>query len=412
MFKKFDNYLKNKTNLSEKVIPYYLKWVTDLYQFFNEDLETVLSDDQVINFLTHIADFREDWQVKQAKEAINLFRFLQRRLKKVSINNNEIMQDTWKKAHDKMVRMLRLKQRSYRTEQTYVKWLKDFYRFLDGQCSPESLSQDQVVDYLTYLAMERNVAKSTQSQAFNALLFFFRHALKKEIGDLHAAIRSRRPVRLPSVLTEQEVLRLFGAMEGISLLMARLMYGSGIRLAECVRLRVQNLDFERDTIVVFGKGDKQRETIFPESLKNSLREHLLTVRELFDHDRKEGVEGVKLPDALERKYPNAGKEWKWFWVFPSKALSIDPKGNVVRRHHIHSTTLQKAIRKAAIKKEFTKKVSAHTLRHSFATHLLERGYDIRTIQTLLGHSSVQTTQIYTHVARKNRMGVKSPLDRF
>ncbi len=164
------------------------------------------------------------------------------------------------------------------------------------------------MDYLTYLVMERNVAESTQSQVFNAILFFFRHVLKKEIGDLHGAICFRRPVGLPTVLTEQEVLRFFDAMSGIPLLMGRLMYGSGIRLAECVRLRVQTLDFERDTIVVFGKVDKQRETILPESLKDPLKEHLLTVRDIFDRDRKEGIEGVKLPDALERKYPNAGKE--------------------------------------------------------------------------------------------------------
>ena len=190
-----------------------------------------------------------------------------------------------------------------------------------------------------------------------------------------------------------------------------ILYGSGLRLMECLRLRIKDIDLEKCCLTVRnGKGDKDRQTVFPESLKNSLRNHLERVRDLYEKDRKDDIDGVYLPDALGRKYINAGKEWIWQWVFPSKSLSVDPRTRKVRRHHVHHNTLQKQIKKAALDAGLTKRVTVHTLRHSFATHLLEKGYDIRTIQELLGHSSVQTTMIYTHVATKNKLGVKSPLD--
>jgi integron integrase len=193
-------------------------------------------------------------------------------------------------------------------------------------------------------------------------------------------------------------------------LLAQILYGGGLRLNECIRLRVNNIDFNRDCIRVFGKGDKERETLLPAIAKEKLKHHLNDMRKLFEIDRSHNTPGVELPYALERKYPNAGKEWRWQWLFPSSKLSTDPRTKITRRHHIHSTILQRHLKKAAIKAGITKRVSAHTLRHSFATHLIENGYDIRTVQDLLGHSSLKTTMIYTHVAAKNRMGVKSPLD--
>ena len=212
-------------------------------------------------------------------------------------------------------------------------------------------------------------------------------------------------------MTKQEVFQLFDHINGTNLLMAQICYGCGLRLRECIKLRVKDIDFEQCCLTVrSGKGDKDRQTVFPESLKNDFRRHLEKVRELYEKDRTDDIDGVCLPNALERKYINAGKEWIWQWVFPSKSLSVDPRTKKIRRHHIHPNTLQKQIKKAALNAGLTKRITVHTLRHSFATHLLEKGYGIRTIQELLGHSSVQTTMIYTHVASKNKLGVKSPLD--
>ena len=307
--------------------------------------------------------------------------------------------------------MLRLKQRSLKTEETYISWLRQFYRYLKG-ASPYSLGEPQIIEFLTYLAVDRNIAASTQDQAFNALLFFYRHVLEKEVGHLNGVVRSKKRQWLPVVLTHDEVLRVLDNMNGVNRLMARLIYGGGLRLRECVRLRVKDVDFERDTLVIkFAKGNKDRETLLPESIKEDVKCHLETVKALYDLDRKNDTPGVEMPLALERKYPNAGKEWGWQWVFPSQVLSKDPRSEIIRRHHMHPSNLQRQIKAAAGKAGITKRITTHTLRHSFATHLLEAGYDIRTIQELLGHSSLKTTMIYTHVALKNRLGVKSPLDR-
>ncbi len=284
------------------------------------------------------------------------------------------------------------------------------YRFLNG-ASPFSINEKHVKNFLTYLAVERHVAPSTQNQAFNAILFLFRHVLDKDIDGLNDVVRSKKMRRLPVVLTKHEVSRLLDNMSGINLLMAQIIYGGGLRLQECVQLRIKDIDFDRNTIVIkFGKGGKDRETLLPEIVKDDLKQHIEKIKTLFEYDRKNNTPGVEMPLALERKYPNAGKEWIWQWAFPSQTLSVDPRTKIIRRHHIHPTNLQKHIRNAAIKAGINKRVTTHTLRHSFATHLLEDGHDIRTIQELLGHSSLKTTMIYTHVAMKNRLGVKSPMD--
>ncbi|MBW2030336.1 MAG: integron integrase [Deltaproteobacteria bacterium] len=307
-------------------------------------------------------------------------------------------------------RALRLRHRSLSTEKSYLMWLKRFRGFANSK-RPGDLEASDLQDFLSYLAVEKKISPSTQSQALNALVFVFRHVLEKDIENAIDAVRARHKRRLPVVMSVQEVERVFDEMTGVHRLMGMLIYGCGLRLMECLRLRIKDVDLERGVVVVrSGKGDKDRRTVFPERLKDALIEHMDSVREIYEQDRKQGLNGVQLPGALERKYPNAGKEWGWFWLFPSKSLSVDAVSLAVRRHHVHPATLQRAFKIAAAKAGISKQVSIHTLRHSFATHLLERGYDIRTIQELLGHKNLHTTMIYTHVATKNILGVRSPLD--
>ena len=310
-----------------------------------------------------------------------------------------------------MVKAMRLKHLSYRTEQAYLTWMRSFYSFLNG-ASPWQLDSRNVIDFLSYLAIERKISKSTQNQAFNSILFFFRRVLDKDIGGLWQSVRAKKRHSLPVVLTPEEVRQIFDQMKGLHLLMLRLIYAGGFRLNEAVRLRVKDLDFERGCVMIrAAKGDKDRETLFPESLQAEFRKHLESIRGLYDADREAGIEGVYMPNALARKYPNAGKEWGWFWAFPSQKLSVDPKDACVRRHHVNAQRLQRSVKKAALAAAITKEVKVHTFRHSFATHLVENGCDIRTVQDLLGHVNLQTTMIYTHVARHNKIGVLSPLDR-
>jgi len=407
---RFKDYLLAKRIVPENNIPYYIAWVSQFYAFCDNPPGDDISSAEVERFLKHLTKFREEWQIKQAKEAIELYGFTRRQASGPLGNRTMESDSQWKSVAQETVRMLRLKHRSLNTEKTYMGWLRDFYRF-SNSTPPHALDESHLRDYLTHLAVDRKVAAATQTQAFNALLFVFRHVLDKEIRNLHQVIRVQRKRKLPVVLTKQEVFQLFEHLEGINLLMAQLIYGCGLRISECVRLRVKDVDFEQNVLTIrSGKGDKDRQTVLPESLKDDLREHLHEVRALYEKDREDHIAGVYLPNALDRKYPNAGKEWIWQWMFPSKSLSVDPRARKVRRHHVHHNTLQKKIKQAALKAGISKKVTVHALRHSFATHLLEKGYDIRTIQNLIGHASVQTTMIYTHVAGKNRLGVRSPLD--
>jgi integron integrase len=308
-----------------------------------------------------------------------------------------------------MKKMLRLKHLSFRTEQTYMGWVRRFYHFLNGQ-PPYKLDSTHVKDFMTHLAVERNVAASTQNQAFNAILFMFRHVLDKDIEDIGDAVRAKKKRRLPVVLAKSEINRLLDQMEGTNLLMAKTIYGCGLRLRECMNLRIKDIDFSRMAVTVRGKGDKDRETVLPGSIKDNLRKHIESVRKIYEKDRENGLAGVQLPGALERKLPNAGKEWAWFWVFPSHKISVDPTTHIIRRHHIYAGSLQRQIKQAGIRAGIPKRITVHVLRHSFATHLLEKGHDIRTIQEFLGHAHLRTTMIYTHVVSKNRLGIISPLD--
>lgn len=313
-------------------------------------------------------------------------------------------------AISRLVTEIRSRAYSIRTEQSYEQWVVRFLAF-QPQSSLEELSTDDVRRFLDHLVLKRNVSASTQGQALNALLFFFTHVLDKELGALGEFARSKRPKRIPSVLTSQEVSALLSELDGLHRLMASLLYGSGMRLMECVRLRVQDLDFSYHQIYVRNaKGGKDRVVPLPNKLVSDLQLHLKGVAELHQDDLHKGFGEVFMPDALARKYPKASRDWSWQYVFPSGRLSVDPRTGVQRRHHVDESSLQKMIKRAARRAGITKRVSSHTLRHSFATHLLENGYDIRTVQELLGHADVSTTMIYTHVLNRGGKGVRSPLD--
>ena len=305
---------------------------------------------------------------------------------------------------------LRTERYAYRTEQSYLEWVRRFLIF-SAPGTRRDLTWDHAKEYLDYLALVRRVSASTQNQALSALQFLYGAVLKRPAGGRRDIKRAPQSRRAPTVLTREEVHALFAQMSGTGRLMAELMYGAGLRVMECVRLRVKDLDFGNQYIVVRGgKGDKDRRAPLPKILVKSLKTHLDEIRERWDRDRNLGVEGVFLPEALSVKYPNAGKEWGWFWVFPSGTLSVDPWANVERRHHVDPNGVQKLVKRAALRAGLTKPVSPHTLRHSFATHMLEAGADIRTVQELLGHSDVSTTMIYTHVLGRPGSLAASPLD--
>jgi integron integrase len=311
---------------------------------------------------------------------------------------------------DRMRDLLRTQHYSLRTEQAYVEWARRYILFHHKR-HPKEMGVPEVEAFLTHLALERKVAASTQNQALSALLFLYREVLRQPLDPVDA-VRARKPERLPTVLTKSEAARVISAMSGTTQLMAKLLYGSGLRLLECVRLRVKDIDFEQRCILVRdGKGEKDRVTMLPESLVSPLREHLTHVKHLHEKDLAEGKGAVHLPYALAVKYPQAEREWCWQYVFPAKSFSLDPRTGLQRRHHWDESSLQKAVRAAAKLAGITDKpVTCHTFRHSFATHLLEAGYDIRTVQELLGHKDVKTTMIYTHVLNRGGLAVRSPLD--
>lgn len=307
-------------------------------------------------------------------------------------------------------RLARLRHLSYRTEQTYWDWIKRFILFCDKR-HPRDLGAEEVGAFLTHLAVNRGVAASTQTQALNALVFLYRELLEIDLGKLPEVARPRRKKKMPVVLSREEVQRLLAALDGTWSLMARLLYGSGLRLMECVRLRIKDVDFDRGLITVQeAKGGRGRVTMLPAAVLGELKAHVERVRSLHETDRREKVAGIDLPGALAAKYPGAAKSWAWFWLFPARSLSRDPRSGVERRHHVLEDNLQRAVRKTARDAGIAKPVGPHVLRHCFATHLLEAGYDIRTVQELLGHKDVATTQIYLHVLNKPGLGVRSPLD--
>jgi integron integrase len=429
-----------KTGINEKTAMWYTNWIKQFAAYLTKIPLYECSASDVKDFLSQL-DRNPDiqkWQVKQAQSALRvLFRDFLRipwALKKActgsarletsgkSINpkasltqfKDELSSEEAVSVYGDVLQKLRTEIRyrhySISTERTYAQWVQRFLHFHKSK-PLKQLSAGEVKAYLEYLAVERKVTSSTQNQALNALVFFFEQVLDHEIGTIGEFTRARTPVHVPVVLSKKEALRLLRALPGIYALMAGLLYGSGLRLKECLRLRVKDIDFSRGQIIVRdGKGQKDRLTMLPEKYHDPLKAQLDIAKTTHEKDLANGFGDVYLWPSIERKYRNASKEWIWQYVFPAGKLSVDPRSHKTRRHHIHENALQRAIKKAVFSLGIHKKVSCHTLRHSFATHLLESGYDIRTVQERLGHADVSTTMIYTHVLNKPGLAVKSPAD--
>ena len=305
----------------------------------------------------------------------------------------------------------RVRHYSRRTETAYLSWIRRFI-FFHGKRHPAEMGAPEVTKFLSSLAVEGNVAASTQNQALGALLFLYRDVLEQGLPWLEDVVRAKRPARLPVVLTRAEVRTLLFHMRGVPRLMAMLLYGAGLRLLECARLRVKDVDFARNRLTVRGgKGDKDRMTMLPTIVKKELARHLELAKQQHEADLRHGAGWVELPSALSRKYPNAGREWPWQWVFPATRIYVERATGQRRRHHLHESVLQRAVREALQRAAIPKRATCHSFRHSFATHLLEDGHDIRTVQELLGHRDVTTTMIYTHVLNRGPAGVQSPADK-
>lgn len=417
----FQDFLRSRRVVPEKNVPYYAHWASKFLAFSNSngDLPQEL---RMKHFLSRLERDKkiDEWQVRQAEEALRLYfgHFLEgessplypnirREGNKSHLNRADML--------NKMREAIRLRHYSYKTEGSYLDWVKRFYEYVVDvkrkDIQAHGLESSDVRDFLSHLAIKQRVASSTQNQAFNALLFFFREVLGAELKDLGQTVRAKRGPRLPVVLTVEEVQKLFKYVEGKSLLVLQLLYGSGLRLMELARLRIKDIDFGSGLIFVrSGKGDNDRSTILPECIKQKLCSHLEEVKAIHEEDVEAGYGDVYLPDGLERKYPHAAKDWGWQYVFPALKLSVDPRSGKVRRHHISEKSIQNAVRNAVKKAGLVKHATVHTLRHSFATHLLMDGVNIREIQDLLGHKNIETTMIYTHVLRDMSNAPRSPLD--
>lgn len=413
----FQTFLLEKKLAPGKNVLFYALWAS---KFLNYSNKKQIPPDQyqenaVIEFIEALKSNPgiSDWQIRQAGDAIRLYYFHYRGLKPDNLSTikaNKAIPELLKETQ----RMIRLKHYSYSTEKTYLQWIKRFLEYSNQMSKKEASVELDAADcknFLSYLALKEKVSASTQNQAFNSILFLFRNVLCKEMGGLAQTVRAKRGQKLPVVFSVEEVKRLLGCLNGRDLLITGLLYGSGLRLMELARLRVKDIDMDLNTLTVrSGKGDKDRTTILPATVKDRLRNHLMEVKKLHENDLARGYGEVHLPDALGRKYPNAGKEWAWQYVFPANNLSVDPHSGKIRRHHIGDSAIQEIIKKAIIKAAIPKHGSVHTLRHSFATHLLMNGVNIREVQELLGHKNVETTMIYTHVMRDMSGAPKSPLD--
>jgi integron integrase len=417
----FRMFLSQLKTIPENKREFYIYWVRRFLMSCNYQLENI-NTERVSQYLESLAADEKiaDWQVKQAADAVILYaeQYLKKPLQQITSSlkepgaNSASQKESlsWGHILEEAKNLIRLRHYSLSTEKTYLGWIARFKTYLRDP-EPHLLEANDVKKYLTHLALHDRVSASTQNQAFNALLFLFRHILHVEMDDLTSVARAKRKMNLPVVLSRDEVKKLFSFLDGPYLLMAQLMYGCGLRLTECLRLRIKDVDFENDLLMVrSGKGEKDRALMIPEKIKEELVKHVASVKEIHDRDVEIGYGEVSLPDALEKKYPSAPREWSWQWVFPAQKLSIDPRTGMVMRWHIHPAAIQRAVKEAVVEASLPKKASCHTLRHSFATHLLEAGHNIRTIQELLGHKHVNTTMIYTHVIRKKPCEVRSPLD--
>ena len=416
----FQKFLVSRRLVPEKNVSYYASWVSKFLAFSNDKKE-LNQDLRVKEFLNRLGSKKNiaDWQVQQAKQALQLYieNFLNSNTSTAlpGFSQKGKIDHDLPQTLDKMREAIRIKHYSYKTERSYIGWAKRFYDYVlnveKKDVHAYGLGSSDIRNFLSHLAVKQRVSSSTQNQAFNALLFLFRNVLKIEPGDLSKTVRAKRGIKLPVVLTVEEVQELFKHVKGKNLLILQLLYGSGLRLMEVARLRVKDIDFNSNLLFVRGgKQDKDRSTMLPQHVKEKLRLHLQEVKALHEKDLKAGYGEVSLPDALERKYPNAAKDWCWQYVFPAANLSVDPRGGKIRRHHTGEKSIQNSVRTATQKAGIAKHVTVHTLRHSFATHLLMDGVNIREIQGLLGHKNVDTTMIYTHVLRNIANVPKSPLD--
>lgn len=401
-FPQFQEFLIKEKGIPEKNAPYHSLWVDKFLSFREKAIEEEF-DSALKRFLSHLySQNTEEWQARQAEQAVRFY-------------FQEFLKGDSAQILLRLRKAIRLKHYSYSTERTYLDWAERFFAYLVSfkkeSIRINTLDSERVKEYLTYLAVQKQVSSSTQNQAFNALLFLFRDVLNLELKDLNKTVRAKRGPKLPVVLTEEEVRKLFEYMEGRALIMAQLIYGAGLRLMELARLRVQDIDFNNGLIFVRGsKQDKDRSTILPELVKERLKLHLDEIKRVHGKDLNLGRGEVYLPGALTHKYPKAAKEWGWQYVFPANRLSVDPRSNKIRRHHVNASSIQKAVRNAVRKSGIVKNASVHTLRHSFATHLLMNGTNIREIQDLLGHKNLETTMVYIHVLRDVSTAPKSPLD--
>jgi integron integrase len=398
-------------------LPYYIRWLQRFLAGPGGDARLTLEDAKRLFVERLEREAVPEWQVGQAARAVELYQRHYLRFRREQGGEalaGNVAADTAGRpadlgtAVDEARRLIRIRHYAYRTEQTYLGWLTQYGRFAQERRLPWD-APDSVRAFLGELALQRGVAASTQNQAFSALLFLLREVLGQDTAGLDS-VRAKRGPHLPVVLTEGEVARVLAAVAGTTGLMLRLVYGSGLRVSECTRLRVKDLDFERGLVSVRAKGDKDRTTLLPGCLAGPLRAHLEGVRALHEQELAAGHGDVELPYALQVKYPRAAWEWCWQYVFPAAGYSTDPRSGAVRRHHVGEEVLQRAMRQAVLRAAITKHAGVHTLRHSFATHLLMRGVNIREVQEYLGHNSVETTMIYTHVMRGLGSTALSPLD--
>ena len=441
-----------EAGIAERARPFYAHWVRQLFNQNPGRSRRSLGMTDISRFLEQLkeSDSLEEWQVKQAADAFVLY-YEQFRGIPLTLGENvqmiaapaapsmssagepssiplprsvsaiqEVPAPTplaqgvktvgWPAFKTAVLSALRVKNYARSTEKTYWYWIRKFVTYHQNR-RPRDLGAADVHAFLSYLAVNEKVAASTQNQALNAIVFLFREVVRKDLGDFSDFPRARRGTHLPVVCSREEVLRLLELVCGVEGLIARMLYGTGMRVTECLRLRIQDVNFDRREITVRGgKGNKDRRVPFPDSLRDDLQGQIDWRRQLFEVDRKKKMHEVELPNALARKYKSAPYDWRWQYVFPADDYSTDPRSGAVRRHHVHPVRIQRYVRKAALDADIQTRVTPHTLRHCFATHLLEAGQDIRTVQELLGHSDVKTTMIYTHVLNKGQLGVVSPLD--
>ena len=413
----FGEFLLKAQLVKEKAAPYCVRWVR---RFLTRPASNEPLADQVRRFCEELerGGTYQDWQIRQAEHALRIYfvNFLQRtdwhRRPQTGIVDEDGRTNPLAALEELRLR-IRTRHYSYRTECSYGDWVRRFLAYVaERQQAPHPRVDTAAVrDYLTYLAVRQQVSASTQNQALCAVLFLCREVLGLNVEDLSPTARAKRGPHLPVVLSVPETAALLGAMRGPTWLMAALIYGGGLRVSECCQLRVKDIDFDQGLLVVrSGKGDRDRTTLLADMCRDQLGAQLGAAAAIHQGDRQSGLAGVWLPDALERKYPHAGRELAWFWVFPSHTLSTDPRAGIVRRHHISDSVVQKAVKAAAREAKIHKPVSVHTLRHCFGTHMLLNGVDIRQIQEYMGHANVETTMVYTHVVKELRSPPRRPLD--